>query len=86
MENKKEELEKVIYTGSIPQCPYCKKPTVRTSGMTTVTAAYYQPRYDEKGNNINPDRNKRTSNWHCEGCGNDYATAGNHADGFYYKK
>ncbi|HWY09831.1 MAG TPA: hypothetical protein VN026_00830 [Bacteroidia bacterium] len=86
MENETEK-EKVIMTGSVPQCPYCKKPTIRTqSGMNTVTAMYYPPRYDENGNNINPDRNTRTSGWHCEGCGKDYATAGNYTEGFHYKK
>ncbi len=82
-----QEKEKVIYTGSIPQCPNCKEPTVRTeSGMNTVTAMYFAPRYDEKGNNVNPDRNIRTSNYHCSKCGKDYSVAGNYTDGFYYKK
>lgn len=80
------EKEEVVMTGSIPQCPYCKKPTVRTGGMSTVTAMYFQPRYDEKGNNINPDRNISTSNWNCEGCGKNYQTKGNYVDGFYYNK
>ncbi len=78
------EKEKVIYTGSIPQCPHCKKPTKRSGGGGSVTCAYYAPAYDENGNNTNPDRNTRTSNWHCNGCG-DYATAGNETDGYYYK-
>jgi len=78
-------MEKVIFTGIIPQCPNCKKPTIRTeSGMKTVTAVYYIPRYDENGNNINPDRNKRTSNWHCESCCKAYKISGNYTDGFYY--
>ena len=78
------EEKEVIYTGLIPQCPHCEKPTKRTGGGGTVTAAYYQPIYDEKGDNINPDRNTRTSNWHCNECGNDYVTRGNYTEGFYY--
>lgn len=87
MENEKQQLEEVVFTGTIPQCPNCKEPTVRTqSGMSTVTAVYYQPRYDEKGNNVNPDRNTHTSHYHCSKCGKDYTVAGNYTDGFHYKK
>ena len=81
----KQEAKKVIYTGSIPQCPYCEKPTKRTGGGGAVTAMYFAPIYDEKGNNTNPDRNIHTSGWHCYDCGKDYTTSGNHTDGYYYK-
>jgi len=77
--------EKVIETNGIPQCPYCKKPTRRSGGMTSITAAYYQPIYDENGNNTNPDRNTITSSWECLECNKNYSTVGNHTDGFYYK-
>ena len=83
METKKEPIP-VMYTGSIPQCPHCKKPTKRTGGGGRTTLAYYQPMYDEKGNNTNPDRNTNTSNWQCLDCGKNYSISGNHADGYYY--
>ena len=79
------EDETVVYTGSIPQCPYCKKPTERTGGSGSVTTAYYPPRYDKDGVNVNPDRNKITSNWQCMECLKHYTTYGNHPDGFHYK-
>ena len=78
------EQEKVIFTGTIPQCPYCKIPTKRTGGGTTVTAAYFQPVYDETGKNINPDKNTRTSYWECLYCSKPYTISGNNADGYYY--
>ena len=55
-----------------PYCPYCKKPTKRSSGVVSVTAMYFVPTYDKKGQNINPDRNTRTSIWRCLECGGDY--------------
>lgn len=78
------ERQKVINTGSIPQCPYCEKPTKRTGGSGATTSVYYAPVYDENGNNINPDRNIRTSRWMCMGCNKWYYTEGNNTDGFYY--
>lgn len=77
--------KQVIFTGSIPQCPYCEKPTTRSGGSGSVTAMYFEPRYDENGVNVNPDRNTITSSWHCQGCNGGYATHGNNADGFTYK-
>ena len=37
---------KVMLTGSLPQCPHCKKPTERTEGESTtieytITIEYY---------------------------------------------
>lgn len=78
------EKEKVIYTGNIPQCPNCKRPTKRTGGGGTVTAMYYQPVYDENGVNTNPDRNTRTSMWECLDCNKRYVTKGNNVDGYFY--
>lgn len=76
--------KKVIYTGNIPQCPYCEKPTLRSSGYSTVTCMYYPPCYDENGVNTNPDRNTVTSHWHCNECQKDYTTSGNNTDGYFY--
>lgn len=78
------ERQKVIDTGGIPQCPYCKKPTKRTGVGGSVTCMYFLPVYDEHGNNTNPDRNTRTSGWECFECKKHYTTAGNYTDGFYY--
>ncbi len=80
-----EVKQKVTFTGIIPQCPYCQKPTIRTKGHGTVSAAFYQPVYDKEGKNTNPDRNIRTSNWKCLECNNDFVTAGNSTDGYFYK-
>ncbi len=77
--------QKVIETGGIPQCPHCQKPTRRTGGTGSITAAYYKPVYDENGHNTNPDRNTRTSHWQCLECMGTYSTAGNNTDGYYYK-
>ncbi len=79
-----ENPTKVIYTGSIPQCPHCKKPTVRTEGMSMTTCMYFQPVYNEQGENTNPDRNTTTTDWHCNSCGNTYVVSGNDTDGYKY--
>jgi hypothetical protein len=77
-------VNKVVYTGNIPQCPYCKKPTKRTGGIGTVTAMYFPPIYDENGINTNPDRNIQTSRWTCNECEKDYEISGNEVDGYHY--
>ncbi len=84
MSNIKQTPKQIIYTGHIPQCPYCEKPTIRQGGMTTVTCAYYPPIYDENGNNTNPDRNTRTSDWYCNDCKQNYSISGNDVDGYFY--
>jgi len=76
--------KEVIYTGAIPQCPRCEKPTVRTQGMMTSTAMYYPPVYDENGNNTNPDRNSTNTSYTCKGCHKEFSTYGNIYDGFEY--
>ena len=75
---------KLVETNGIPQCPYCEKPTIREEGMSTRTAMYYPPVYDENGINTNPDRNITTTCWKCLGCNHDYTVAGNYHDGFDY--
>ena len=73
------------YTNGIPICPYCKKPTKRSGGgMSTCTAVYYPPMYDENGVNTNPDRNTISTEYYCEECGNNYTIRGNNTDGFNY--
>ncbi len=79
------EGKKVIYTGQIPQCPYCEKPTERSGGMGHTTCVYYPPIYNKYGNNINPDRNMTTSYWECLECKKQYTISGNTVEGFYYK-
>lgn len=76
---------KIEYTNGVPICPYCNKPTKRSMGIGTVTMRIYEPIYDEKGNNINPDRNIRNKPYHCHECGKDYAIVGNDVDGYEYK-
>lgn len=76
--------KEVIYTGVIPQCLYCEKPTKRTQGMSMSTAMYFPPTYDENGVNINPDRNTITTEYVCQECNKGYSVKGNHTDGFTY--
>ena len=75
----------VIYTGHVPQCPHCRKPTNRTGGTRSTTCMYYPPHYNEKGENTNPDRNTTTSSWNCEECNKPFTISGNNVDGFNYK-
>lgn len=65
-------MSTVIYTNGIPMCPYCQEPTRRSGGGATRTLMYFQPVYDEHGNNTNPDRNITTRNWTCLKCGKNY--------------
>ena len=82
----KEKKIKFNYkeTNGIPICPYCQRPTKRTGGGGNSTLMYFPPRYDERGQNINPDRNILTFEWRCEKCGKVYRTRGNKIDGFDY--
>lgn len=74
----------VIFTGQIPQCPHCKKPTIRTRGYSTSTSMYFPAVYDEDGNNKNPDRNTLTTYYHCENCNQAFSISGNSTDGYNY--
>jgi len=80
---KAEEQNKVIYTGSIPQCPHCEKPTTRIPKDSYTTCMYYPPVYDENGNNTNPDRNTTTTDYSCLDCQNEYTVSRN-IDGSFY--
>jgi len=79
-------MNEVIYTGLIPQCPHCKKPTKRTSHGSSSTLMYYMPVYDENGVNTNPDRNTITTAYECLECNKTYVVSGNNVDGYNYKK
>jgi len=83
---KAKNLVKVKYTNGIPICPFCKVPTKRGGSQGgSSTAMYFPPQYDEKGNNINPDRNIITTNWQCLKCTKYYVVSGNQTDGYQYK-
>ncbi len=82
---KGEEQKLAEFTGSVPICPFCKVPTERSGGGGEVTLLYFPPQYGEDGNNINPDRNTRTSHWYCCKCGKNYTISGNSFSGFRYK-
>lgn len=81
-----EIVKEIVWTNGIPVCPYCDKPTKRSEGMSTVTAMYFPPVYDEKGNNINPDKNRKTTDYYCYECDKNYSISGNYHDGFKYLK
>lgn len=68
--------KKITYTGTIPECPYCEKPTQRTEGLSMVTALYHAPVYDCNGLNINPAKNEKTTEWGCCECKKNYITRG----------
>lgn len=68
-------MKKVIYTGNIPQCPYCMVPTMRNAGASSTTLMYFPPSYNEQGENVNPDRNTITTPYHCNSCNKDYKVA-----------
>lgn len=59
----------VIYTGAIPQCRFCQKPTQRSYSGSTTTLATISEIYNEKGERIGTyDPNITTSTYHCYGC------------------
>lgn len=48
----------------------CKSEDCRLHiGRSTTTCMYFQPIYDKRGNNTNPDRNITTTEVHCSSCG-----------------
>lgn len=58
-------------------CPKCNKPTKRQQGMSMTTCMYYPPILDERGININPDRNTRTTQYTCLECGTKFSHSTN---------
>ena len=77
--------KEVIFTGSIPQCPKCNKPTKRSPvGGSTTTCMYFTPVYNEEGINTNPDRNTTTSSYQCLECRDVFTTKGNRVNGYKY--
>ena len=52
------------------KCPHCGA-SYYLPGVSYTTAVYYPPIYKD-GVNINPDRNKCTSTYHCLACGKDW--------------
>ena len=52
------------------ECSFCGASDYSTNGTQRVTAVYYPPRI-VNGVNVNPDRNKRTEERHCNACGVD---------------
>ncbi|MCP4665161.1 MAG: hypothetical protein GY849_02250 [Deltaproteobacteria bacterium] len=76
-------MKKVKFIGSIPLCPNCKNITIRRLISSEKTSMYFEPMFDEKGNNINPDKNIKTVKYKCE-CKHEFSIKGNSVDGFYY--
>lgn len=75
---------KAIFTGEVPMCPFCAKPTKRHDNGSTKTLCYYPPMYNDKGINTNPDRNSITHYYKCLDCNKDFAIKGNETDGYCY--
>ena len=80
----KENPEQVIWNGRAPYCPFCKKNTEMTMGSSSSTLAYYPPRY-VNGKNMNPDKNRTSTNWRCATCNTNFETYGNAFSGHVYK-
>lgn len=78
------DLKNITFTGSIPQCPYCRVPTTRVQGYTTKTQTDFPPIYDEEGVNINPNKNTATTNYSCNTCNKHYSVIGSPLEGFVY--
>jgi len=74
----------IEFTHGIPICPYCQIPTIREAGYSMQTDVYYPPIYNEKGENINFDRNAIAMNYHCRKCNKDYSITGNYVSGWEY--
>ena len=77
-------MNKVIYTGEIPQCPYCEKPTQRKSLGASKTLLFFTPTFNKEGVNKNPDINTIKQGYKCQECLNNYGIKGNPVDGFKY--
>lgn len=73
------EKEDVIFTKGIAQCPFCKVPTKRKI-QSLIT--YF---YDEKGNNVEPDKYFQTTKFNCLYCKKIYEVGGDVLTGRYYK-
>jgi len=73
----------VKYTGLTPICPYCDKPTVRSSGMSATTLLAYIPIYNEEGINTNPDKNITTSKFNCHTCNREYIVCSQGSKSWY---
>lgn len=76
---------KVVFDNRSPQCPYCKKSTMKQHKGSSTTLLYYVPTYNPKGVNVNPDKNKRTELLQCMECNNHFAIIGNEHEGFIYQ-
>lgn len=61
----------VEWTGNVPICPICKKPTIRTINTSISTCAYYPPIYNN-GVNINPNQNICDAIYKCLECNSEY--------------
>ncbi len=79
-----ETMKKVIFTGNIPQCPYCEKPTEREELGSSTTLANFPVVYDKNGVDISPRKNINTSGWGCCECKQYYTIKGNTIVGHHY--
>lgn len=77
-------MKKVIYTGNIPQCPYCEKPTKRSGGQIPITTLAYRPIVYNESGNIIMDKMDITEKWHCHTCDKIYTVEGNDNKGYHY--
>lgn len=64
---------KVIFTGAIPQYPFCKKPTKRSGGIACL--------HDSRNSG---DRFRRAVEYTCWDCIRSFKVVENDVDGFEY--
>lgn len=77
-------MTEVIFTGDIPECPNCKKPTVRQLKGSSTTLLGYSPTYDENGNCLSVDPNTKKHSYLCCECNNHFTISGNDFKGWKY--
>lgn len=53
------------------KCPYCGE-SYYMEAYSITTCVYYPPIY-KNGVNINPDRNTKTTQCHCQNCGKNFS-------------
>ena len=55
-----------------PICPHCGSDGLKSPGSSMTTCASFQPIYCKAGFNLNPNRNRSTSNYNCLDCGKSF--------------
>lgn len=65
-------MKEVIFTGQIPQCPFCDTPTRRDYLGSSSTLMGYTKTFNEEGKDITVNPNIIKSSYRCRECTNVY--------------